>query len=141
MALGRRSKSVRREPKFDIGVPNRELRADPQDRLAGSEDQERRVKSARTRSRAAKPASSKPQQKPAGKKGRRRSFLGRMIYWSIVLALWGTIALIGLVAWVGAHLPSIQSLEVPKRPPSIQIAGTDGRILSPCAATAASRRS
>ncbi len=130
MALGRRSKSVRREPKFDVGVPNRELRADPQDRLAGSEDQERRAKSARARNRAAKPASSKPQHKPAAKKGRRRTILGRLVYWSIVLALWGTIALIGLVAWVGAHLPSIQSLEVPKRPPSIQIAGTDGRILA-----------
>ena len=132
MALGRRSKSVRREPKFDVGVPNLELRADPQDRLAGSEDQERRVKSARARNRAAKPASSKPQRKTAGKKGR-RSVLGRLVYWSIVFALWGTIALIGLVAWVGAHLPSIQSLEVPKRPPSIQIAGTDGRILAAAA--------
>ncbi len=128
--MGRRSKSVRREPKFDVGVPNRELRADPHDRLAGSEDEERRAKGARARSRAAKPASPKPPKKPAGKKGRRRSLLGRLVYWGFVLALWGTIALIGLVAWVGAHLPSIQSLEVPKRPPSIQIAGTDGRILA-----------
>ena len=128
--MGRRSKSVRREPKFDVGVPNRELRADPHDRLAGSDDDERRVKSARARSRAAKPAPQKPQKKPAGKKVRRRSFLGRLVYWGVVLALWGTIALVGLTAWVGAHLPSIQSLEVPKRPPSIQIAGTDGRILA-----------
>ena len=128
--MGRRSKSVRREPKFDVGVPNRELRADPHDRLAGSEDEERRAKGARARSRAAKSASPKPPKKPAGKKGRRRSLLGRLVYWGFVLALWGTIALIGLVAWVGAHLPSIQSLEVPKRPPSIQIAGTDGRILA-----------
>ena len=35
-------------------------------------------------------------------------------------------AAIGAVVWVGAHLPPIQSLEVPKRPPSIQIVGTDG---------------
>ncbi len=50
-----------------------------------------------------------------------------MVYWGLVLALWGVIAAVGLIAWVGAHLPSIQSLEVPKRPPSIQIAGSTAR--------------
>jgi penicillin-binding protein 1A len=39
------------------------------------------------------------------------------------------IGMIGATIWIGAHLPAIQSLEVPKRPPSIQIAGTDGRVL------------
>jgi penicillin-binding protein 1A len=129
--LGRRSKSVRREPNFDVGVPNRELRAEPQDRLAGSDDDERRVtKRARTRSRAASPTPPKPQKRPSEKKGRRRSLLGRAVYWGVVLTLWAAIAGIALIAWVGAHLPSIQSLEVPKRPPSIQIAGSDGRILA-----------
>lgn len=128
--MGRRSKSVRREPNFDVGVPNRELRAEPQDRLAGTDDDERRVtKRARTRSRAAKPTPQKPQKKSPEKKTR-RSILGRAVYWGVVLTLWGAIAGIALVAWVGAHLPSIQSLEVPKRPPSIQIAGSDGRILA-----------
>ena len=131
--MGRRSKSVRREPKFDIGVSNRELRADPHDRLAGNEGDGRRgAKSARQPARAAaKPARQKAQTKSAGKKrGRRRSLLGRLVYWSLVLALWAGIGGIALVAWVGAHLPAIQSLEVPKRPPSIQIAGSDGRILA-----------
>ncbi|HWV53689.1 penicillin-binding protein 1A [Pseudorhodoplanes sp.] len=129
--MGRRSKSVRREPNFDVGVPNRELRADSRDRLAGTDNDERRVtKGARKRTRAANPAPEKPQPRTAEKKGRRRSVFGRMVYWSAVLALWGVIAGIALVAWVGAHLPAIQSLEVPKRPPSIQIAGTDGRILA-----------
>jgi penicillin-binding protein 1A len=130
--VGRRSKSVRREPKFDVGAPNRELRADPQDRLVGNEDVERRAaKSPRARTRAAKPAPQKSEKKPGEKKSRHRpSFLGRLVYWSIVLALWAAIAGIALTAWVGAHLPAIQSLEVPKRPPSIQIAGTDGRILA-----------
>jgi penicillin-binding protein 1A len=130
--LGRRSKSVRREPNFDVGVPNRELRAEPQDRLAGTDDDERRVtKRARARGRAAKPAPQKSSKKTPEKKRRgRQSVLGRTIYWGVVLTLWGAIAGIALIAWVGAHLPSIQSLEVPKRPPSIQIAGSDGRILA-----------
>ena len=37
---------------------------------------------------------------------------------------------VGTVAWVGAHLPPIQSLEIPKRPPSIQINDMAGRALA-----------
>ena len=126
--MARRSKSVRREPKFDVGVPNRELRADPNERLAGSDGGERRSgRGARKPARTPKPTS---QKKPAERKRGRRSLLGRCAYWMVVLLLWGAIAGIALVAWVGAHLPAIQSLEVPKRPPSIQIAGSDGRILA-----------
>src|SRR5262249_7667777 len=32
--------------------------------------------------------------------------------------------------WVASHLPPIQSLEIPKRPASIQIVGLDGRVLA-----------
>ena len=35
-----------------------------------------------------------------------------------------------MIGWVAAHLPPIQSLEVPKRPPSIQIVGLNGRVLA-----------
>ena len=38
-----------------------------------------------------------------------------------MLALWLGIGGVGTIAWTGAHLPPIQSLEIPKRPPSIQI--------------------
>ena len=121
---------MRREPKFDVGGPNRELRADPQDRLVGNEDGERRAaKAARTRTRAAKPAA-QAHGKTGSKKRRQRSLIGGLAYWSVVLGLWAAIAGIALLAWVAAHLPPIQSLEVPRRPPSIQIAGTDGRILT-----------
>jgi penicillin-binding protein 1A len=44
--------------------------------------------------------------------------------------LWVGIGGIGAVMWVGAHLPPIQSLEVPKRPPSVQIVGLDGSTLA-----------
>ena len=39
-------------------------------------------------------------------------------------------AAVGVVAWTGAHLPPIQSLEIPKRPPSIQIVDVNGRPLA-----------
>jgi len=64
--------------------------------------------------------------------GRRRkgSLLGRMLYWGAVLGLWLLIGAVGTVVYVGAHLPPIQSLEIPKRPPSIQIVDADGRALA-----------
>src|SRR3954466_1896901 len=59
-------------------------------------------------------------------KGPRRSLIGRAAYWSLVIGLWCFIGMLGLTGWVAAHLPPIQSLEVPKRPPSIQIVGLNG---------------
>src|SRR5262249_4855054 len=63
-----------------------------------------------------------------GGRGRWRG--GRLVYWAVVFALWLVIAGIAAIIWVGAHLPPIQSLEVPKRPPSIEILGADGRVLA-----------
>src|SRR3954471_9990188 len=63
-------------------------------------------------------------------KGPRRSLIGRAAYWSLVIGLWCFIGAIGMIGWVAAHLPPIQSLEVPKRPPSIQIVGLNGRVLA-----------
>jgi len=63
-------------------------------------------------------------------KDRRRSLIGRLAYWSLVVGLWCFIGAIGVIGWVAAHLPPIQSLEVPKRPPSIQIVGLNGRVLA-----------
>ena len=40
------------------------------------------------------------------------------------------IAAIGGAVWVGAHLPPIQSLEIPKRPPSIKIVDLQGQLLA-----------
>src|SRR5262249_56035274 len=56
--------------------------------------------------------------------------LVRLIYWGVVLVLWAAIGLAGLFAWVGFHLPPIQSLEIPKRPPTIAINTSDGRIFA-----------
>jgi penicillin-binding protein 1A len=56
--------------------------------------------------------------------------VARLIYWSIVLALWAVIGSAGLFAWVAFHLPPIQSLEIPKRPPTIAISANDGHIFA-----------
>jgi penicillin-binding protein 1A len=64
------------------------------------------------------------------KRGGGRSLLRRMIYWCLVLALWGVLAAGGTIAWVVSTLPPMQSLEVPKRPPKVEIVGLDGRTLA-----------
>jgi penicillin-binding protein 1A len=73
-----------------------------------------------------------PLRQPRKKKhaGKQRSGFGRLIYWGAVLALWAVIAAIGLLVWIGAHLPPIQSLEIPKRPPSVLILGLNGATLA-----------
>src|SRR5262245_28220984 len=79
---------------------------------------------------AERPARPRPsRRKRRGKRGG-RSLIGRMFYWTAVAALWGVVAGIGLLFWVAYHLPPIESLEVPKRPPAVQILGLDGRVLA-----------
>ncbi len=60
----------------------------------------------------------------------RRVRLVRLVYWGLVLLLWSAIGLAGLFAWVGFHLPPIQSLQIPTRPPTIEISTNDGHIFA-----------
>jgi penicillin-binding protein 1A len=54
----------------------------------------------------------------------------RIVYWGLVLGLWALIAVGGVLALVAANLPPIQSIEIPKRPPGIEIVGLDGKTLA-----------
>ena len=47
-----------------------------------------------------------------------------------MLALWALIGGIGALIWIGIRLPPIQSLEIPKRPPSVLILGVNGATLA-----------
>ncbi len=76
-------------------------------------------------------ADAAPRQSHKGKRtGRTRSTLGRAAYWGAVLALWALIGGIGALVWIGIRLPPIQSLEIPKRPPSVLILGVNGATLA-----------
>jgi penicillin-binding protein 1A len=111
MASGRNKGATRREPKVDSAG---DLRVTAADRANPAS-------SANKRSRGKK-------RRPH--KGWRSSLIGRALYWGLVLSLWIGIAGIGTVAWIGAHLPPIQSLEIPKRPPSIQIVDINNHVLA-----------
>src|SRR5215510_13245192 len=93
----------------------------------------RRSKARRARAPDAGPAAPAAE-RPRSKRwtwGRRKagacSPLRRLLYWSLVLGLWALIAAVGTIAFAVSTLPPIQSLEVPKRPPTIEIVGIDGR--------------
>jgi penicillin-binding protein 1A len=145
MAVGRRKLDMRREPVFDGGTAAA-IRLAPIDRIAPSPDS-RRQGPAPNASAAApanddNPKAKTPRSKRAGGRapkrggsgrgggGRGRSLLKRMAYWSLVLGLWMMIAVGAVLAMVAANLPPIQSIEIPKRPPSIEIVGLDGKPLA-----------
>lgn len=123
---------------FGLPAALADLRLTAADRIPGGED-DRPKKSGSKAKRKAESDDEPPQERKApvsrsGAKRRSKSHsgfgLGRLVYWGAVLSLWGAIAVIGVVIYVGAHLPPIQSLEIPKRPPTIQIVGLDGSILA-----------
>ena len=115
--FGRRGKKSRTriEPRLDWrDEAGEDLRADPADRPPSA--------------RRARPAKA-----PRGKKSRgrpRRSSLGRLLYWTVVLGVWGVIALAGLIAYEASQLPPIDQLAVPKRPPNIAILADDGSLIA-----------
>jgi penicillin-binding protein 1A len=101
-----------------------DFRLRPQDRIGGPP---------RSRGGGARRNDAPPRPKSKsrrGKRGKARSGIGRLIYWAAVLCLWSVIAVIGVMVWIGVHLPPIQSLEIPKRPPSVLIVGANGATLA-----------
>jgi penicillin-binding protein 1A len=109
MASGRGQSGGRREPVFDEAP---EVRVTPPDGAAPARPRKTSSKKKKSRSKA---------------RGPKRSLIGRVAYWSLIAGLWLGIAVVGTVAYVGAHLPPIQSLEIPKRPPTIRMLDTTGR--------------
>jgi penicillin-binding protein 1A len=136
MAWGRKKSGGRKEPQFGLGASLSELRLGPQDRVPRADDEAPKKSSKRkavdTDDDA--PRERKPRPKRGGSKRRSRARsrrgLVRLFYWGVVLGLWAAIALVGVIVWVGAHLPPIQALEIPKRPPTIEITGFDGSVLA-----------
>ncbi len=111
---GRRSADARIVPRLDS--TDRDGPADPSRRAR------------RRRGRAEERAPHPRRRRRGGTKGGGR--FRRVIYWSTVIGLWLLLAVVGVFAWVAASLPPIHSLEIPKRPPSIQIVAFDGRPLA-----------
>ncbi|MBN8970879.1 MAG: penicillin-binding protein 1A [Rhizobiales bacterium] len=131
MALRGKKSSQRKEPQFGLGASLASLRLNIADRISIAGDDKPKAKKPAKRETSGGGGGSntrKPRKRRA--RGGLRRKLYRTAYWGAVLGLWGVIAVVGVVIWVGAHLPPIQSLEIPKRPPTIQIVGLDGSVLA-----------
>ena len=121
----RRKGSARREPLFDVtpGPPSPSGTTDFDDSDPPPPPRKPRRERGKTRGR-------RKDGEGRGSTRRTRFRFGRVVYWGAVLGLWALIAVAGLGIWIGAHLPPIQSLEIPKRPPTIQIVDAAGRPLA-----------
>ncbi|NEU98436.1 transglycosylase domain-containing protein [Bradyrhizobium uaiense] len=137
MAWGRKKGGGRKEPLFGLPAALADLRLSPSDRIPGGGDDKPAKSKPKNSEKSADKSNDSGRERPrpsrSGSKRRSKSRglgIGRLFYWTAVLGLWAGIAVIGVVVWVGAHLPPIQSLEIPKRPPTIQIVGIDGSVLA-----------
>jgi penicillin-binding protein 1A len=143
MTLGRKKSSARKEPQFGISASLAALRLSPEDRIPTPVEEKPAKKTAKSSAKR-KPEPDPDEEEPTpvpkprerrtdtGKRNKPRGglTLSRLCYWVLVLGIWAGIVLIGAVVWAGAHLPPIQSLEIPKRPPTIEITGLDGSMLA-----------
>jgi penicillin-binding protein 1A len=140
MAWGRKKRGARKEPLFGLAAAVTDLRLSAQDRIAAIFDDTTGKTTAKAkydpddeddeppRDRKPKGAANGTTKRKSASRGR-LSFAG-LLYWGMVLGLWAAIAIVGIMIYVGAHLPPIQSLEIPKRPPTIEIVGADGSVLA-----------
>jgi len=136
MALRRKQAGGRKEPRFGLAAALADLRLDPKDRIPAAGEAKPKKAAKRKVDNDDDDEEPPVERKPRASRGNRRAkspsrlSFGRLIYWGAVLSLWAGIAVIGAVVWAGAHLPPIQSLEIPKRPPTIEIVGVDGTVLA-----------
>ena len=121
-----------REGRKRGGGSSLDLDLSPEDRVGAPAEipNKNRGKPAPSPSRRRRRGRDDPSPRKRKRGGKRRVLLRRTLYWGTVLALWALIAGIGVLVWIGIHLPPIQSLEIPKRPPSVLILGDNGATLA-----------
>lgn len=109
------AKGARVEPDLDAG-------AESEDRIAADR-------------RSAKDSKARPSGRTSAKaprRTRRRGFfsLFGLVKWGLILLMWVVVAAAGLVAYEASKLPPMQTLMVPKRPPTVMILAADGKPLA-----------
>ena len=119
-----RRRRQRHEPVLDSFGSLFELKLDPRERAGGAPE------SGRARAQHSSAPAPRRDERPRERKNKRRGRLGRVFYWCLVLAIWGALGIGFFLAWQAMRLPSIQSLVVPKRPPTVMILGLDGNVLA-----------
>lgn len=93
----------------------------------------------KTASKTGRPHGATSERKRRAPPQRQGGFFARLIrrgiYWSLVLGLWGLIAVAGIVGYYTAQLPNGASWKVPDRPPNVRIVAVDGSLIGNRGAT------
>ncbi|MCP8896621.1 penicillin-binding protein [Shinella daejeonensis] len=121
-------KSGRIEPSFESAAPrdDDDFHLDADERVVGGPGK-RKAKAAGGRRGRRDPASSRGRRGSAGGFPR---LLRRLVYWCLVLGLWGAMGLGGLFLYYGARMPSATSWSIPDRPPNVKILAVDGTAIA-----------
>lgn len=104
---GRSTRSERVEPRFDD---------DYDEETEITERQPRRRKSSK--------------RKPRRSRRSGMGLFGRLIYWGVVLCIWGLIGVAGVIGYTVATMPQIDDWKVPTRPPNVEIVDAAGTIIA-----------
>ncbi len=126
--MAKRRSSARIEPSFDEPASRpreAELAVSDDDRVVPPSDRKARTK--RKPSAGRKPAK---RTKPRRKGGGWLRLVRGAAYWSLVLGIWGGIAVTALVAYYGARMPSATTWAVPDRPPNVKVVSVDGKLIA-----------
>jgi penicillin-binding protein 1A len=86
-------------------------------------------KPAAAEGKTAKGKGGKPPAKPSSKSSG-RGWLGHLIYWLVVLTVWGVIAAMGVIVWYAYDLPSVDKLSAIQRKPSLTLLDYKGRRIA-----------
>src|SRR5690606_13755837 len=56
--------------------------------------------------------------------------IGKLFYWLLILGVWGSIAVAGIVVYFAVQLPASDTWAVPDRPANIRVVASNGQLLS-----------
>ncbi len=65
-----------------------------------------------------------------GRRRRRRSVLGFLVRWTVILGIWAMVAVLGVVAWYAYDLPDTRNLAGMERRPSVTFLAADGSVMA-----------
>ena len=129
---GKSRSGQRIEPSFSGGRKREddEVSIDAEDRIGGRRSSDGDDREPR-RAKPAKARSSGGRRKPPRRSGGGFfGFIRSLIYWCLVLSIWGGIAIAGLVFYYGSRMPSASTWQIPARPPNVKIDAVDGSVLA-----------
>ncbi|WP_415155119.1 transglycosylase domain-containing protein [Maritalea sp.] len=111
---------------------NADMRLTQKDRVGGGKKTTKKPAAKSARANPPKPKMTARKSR-AQKKPQNFTFwwlFKKLFYWGVVLGVWATIAVSGIVIYYGMQLPSSDTWAVPDRPANIRIVAADGRLIS-----------